>query len=94
MGITLIAHTSDDCVLMAVQNSVTPGGVAASSSGSLDWADVTGGPAQLREVLMRGMLRELHEEAAVDPHEVLPETVRATSYFRWLSRGAKPEFTG
>lgn len=97
VGITLMARTSDDCVLRVVQtaeNSVTPGGVAASSSGSLDWADVTGGPAQLREVLMRGMLRELHEEAAVEPHEVVGETARVTSYFRWLSRGAKPEFTG
>lgn len=76
VGIWLIALTSDGRVVLVVQtaeNSVTPGGVAASSSGSLDWADVVGhGPAGLCEVLMRGMLRELHEEAAVAPPAAAP----------------------
>ncbi len=110
IGITLVAITSDQKVVMVRQgahNSVTPGAFALSSSGSLDWKDVTRvqkrrgsatatsqvGPS-LHDVLMEGMLRELREESLVEPREVVSESAEITGYFRWLSRGAKPEFTG
>ncbi|OLT28509.1 hypothetical protein BJF82_03230 [Kytococcus sp. CUA-901] len=98
VGISLVAVTSDDQVLMVIQssqNSVNPGGFAVSASGSLDWADVTVREGTgLREVVLSGMLRELHEESGVHPDEVIRESARITAYFRWLARGAKPEFCG
>ncbi len=48
----------------------------------------------LQEVVLEGMLRELKEESQVHSSDVLPGTAVVTGYFRWLSRGAKPEFTG
>lgn len=103
VGITLVAITSDDRVVMVKQserNSVLPGGYTVSASGSLDWADVrrvakrADGTPRLLDALMEGMLRELEEESQVRPDEVIPGSRRITGYFRWLSRGAKPEFTG
>ncbi|MGO2111099.1 MAG: hypothetical protein ACTH31_05750 [Pseudoclavibacter sp.] len=123
VGVSLLAITSDDRVVFVAQsqrNSIAPGAFAASSSGSLDWHDVTRhtgrvplmhrwrasvrragswrspdeGAPSLREVVMAGMLRELREEALVEPGEVAGETFRVSGYFRWLSRAAKPEFCG
>lgn len=108
--ITFVAITSDQKVVMVrqgAQNSVTFGAFALSSSGSLDWKNVTRvqkgrqttkatshvGPS-LHDVLMEGMLRELHEESLAEPREVISQSAEITGYFRWLSRGAKPEFTG
>lgn len=48
----------------------------------------------LHAVVLYGMLRELEEESAVRPEEVDVDSLHVTSYFRWLSRGAKPEFSG
>lgn len=105
VGITLIAITSDGYVLFVRQtarNSVLPKGIAASSSGSLDWADATRVNKQvqsdkrvtLQDVVFEGMLRELLEESQVRPEEVVSTSRHIIGYFRWLSRGAKPEFTG
>jgi len=93
----------------ASQNNVEPGYFVASASGSLDWADTgfarpstrsyrkrtgVGTPRLLHEIILRGMLRELQEESGVLPSEVDLPSARVTGYFRWLERGAKPEFTG
>lgn len=106
VGVSLMAITADARVLFVRQsgrNSVLPNGFAASSSGSLDWADARrvqqravelDQPAVLRDVLFEGMLRELLEESQVRRDEVVEESQFVTGYFRWLSRGAKPEFTG
>lgn len=106
VGIPLMAITSDRQVLFVLQsgrNSVLPNGFAASSSGSLDWADAKRAqhravkldrPVLLREALFEGMLRELLEESQVSRHEIVEGSEYVTGYFRWLSRGAKPEFTG
>ena len=106
VGISLLAITADGQVLFVRQterNSVLPRGFAASSSGSLDWADAKkvqsraharGQNVLLRDVLFEGMLRELYEESQVHRSEVIHESRYLTGYFRWLRRGAKPEFTG
>lgn len=106
VGISLMAITADGQVLFVLQtgrNSVLPNGFAASSSGSLDWADAKrtqhgaiklGRPVHLRDVLFEGMLRELLEESQVRRDEIVEGSEYVTGYFRWLSRGAKPEFTG
>ncbi|MGJ3508869.1 protein phosphatase 2C domain-containing protein [Enemella sp. A6] len=104
VGITIFAITADEQVLFvrqSMRNSVQPGWFAASASGSLDWADVvaeaelsTTKSPTLGRVLMRGMLRELDEESRVRAEDVLAGSERVTGYFRWLNRGAKPEFSG
>lgn len=106
VGITLVAITSDGPVLFVRQtarNSVLPKGLAASSSGSLDWAggkrvrqraEAVGQRVMLRDVLFEGMLRELLEELQVRRGESVEGSQYVTGYFRWLSRGAEPEFTG
>ncbi len=106
VGISLLAITADGQVLFVLQsgrNSVLPNGFAASSSGSLDWADARrvqhravklDQPVDLRDVLFEGMMRELLEESQVRRHEIVEGSQYVTGYFRWLSRGAKPEFTG
>lgn len=106
VGISLLAITADGQVLFVRQterNSVLPKGFAASSSGSLDWADAKKvqsraharrGTVLLRDVLFEGMLRELFEESQVHRSEVIDDSRYVTGYFRWLRRGAKPEFTG
>lgn len=40
------------------------------------------------------MLRELLEESQVRRDEIVEGSEHITGYFRWLSRAAKPEFTG
>lgn len=47
----------------------------------------------LRDVLFKGMLRELLEEPQVRRGESVEGSQYVTGYFRWLSRGAEPEFT-
>lgn len=101
IGISLIAITSDNQLVFTRQskrNAIAPGLLASSSSGSMDWADLNMGTHRAREgtnfeeILKFAMLRELEEEAVVSPNEVIDFAV--TGYYRWLERGAKPEFTG
>ncbi|WP_150119355.1 hypothetical protein [Enteractinococcus helveticum] len=106
IGITVFAITADGYVLFVQQgsaNAVQSCGYAASGSGSLDWDDVgtASGAARrankhmsLHELLMTGMCRELAEESQVDANEIVDGSEVVTGFFRWLSRGAKPEFTG
>ncbi|GAB3845969.1 hypothetical protein [Nesterenkonia populi] len=97
-------------VRQSERNAIGPGRFAASASGSLDWADVVGRTGKphgrsvddssigavpsLGDLLMDGMLRELKEESNVPPEVVLADSRRITGYWRWLSRGAKTEFSG
>lgn len=106
IGITVFAITADGYVLFVRQgsaNAVQSSGYAASGSGSLDWDDVVtaSGAARradkqvsLHELLMTGVCRELAEESQVDANEIVDGSEVVTGFFRWLSRGAKPEFTG
>lgn len=106
VGISLMAITADGQVLFvrpSGRKSVLPNGFAASSSGSLDWADArrvqqradgTDRSVVLRDVLFAGMLRELLEESQVRRDEIVEGSEHVTGYFRWLSRAAKPEFAG
>lgn len=103
VGISMFAVTADDRIILVRQsarNSVAPDAFASSSSGSADPGDFgfhhggrSGGTGALAG-LMTGMLRELAEESRVRREEVVDDSAVITGYFRWLDRGAKPEFTG
>lgn len=65
----------------------------STGSGSCDWADRVDG--DLTATLVAAMEREFKEESfggAAPP--AFDRRTRVIGYFRWLSRGAKPEFTG
>ena len=95
IGITMVVVTADGMVLFVRQsrrNSVAPGAVSASASGSLEWKDGRRGPHTLRSIILRGMKRELAEECGVRPDEI--HGAALTGFYRWWNRGAKPEFCG
>jgi hypothetical protein len=103
VGISILAMTSDDMLVFVRQsagNSIAPGALAASGSGSLELRDLHAMPGRgtspfdAKDLLVQGMLREMREESLVRTDEVLSDSVQLTGYFRWVSRGFKPEFTG
>lgn len=104
IGASILAITADRrCVIVrqAMGNSIAPGAYAASGSGSVDSRDASGasvrdesGALDASAVIERAMLRELREEARVRQREIVEGSVRLTGYWRWLSRAAKPEFSG
>lgn len=103
VGISIIAITADSKVIFVRQsagNSVAPGSLAASGSGSLELRDLKSlvknneTNFDAKDLLMKGMLREMCEESLIREHEILYETFKLTGYFRWIARGCKPEFTG
>lgn len=106
VGISVLAITADGYVLFVQQgaaNSVQSSGYAASGSGSLDWSDTVavqkrcrkrGDTMTLHELLTAGMQREMREESQVHRDEIVDGSQVVTGYSRWLSRGAKPEFSG
>lgn len=65
----------------------------STGSGSADWGDRVGD--DLKASLVRGMEREFVEESfGGDRPPPFECRTRVLGYFRWLSRAAKPEFTG
>lgn len=107
VGVSCLVVTSDGWIIFVVQserNAIHPSAIAPSGSGSLDWKDVTqelkaasnnqDEDSSLRDLVFRGMLREVEEETGASSDAIDPKSWIVTSYFRWLSRGAKPEFTG
>jgi hypothetical protein len=104
VGISVLAVTKDDQVVFVRQaagSSVAPRSLAASGSGSLEYRDAKqltskkeAGEFDASQLLMNGMLREMREESNVREAEIVRDSAVLTSYFRWMRRGAKPEFTG
>ena len=97
IGISTLAFTSDGQLLVVHQSqrNVASGRLLApSGSGTLEPDDLTsaGEAASLQDVLVRGMERELREEAGIHADDVL--NTRVVGFGRWLERGAKPEFFG
>jgi hypothetical protein len=103
IGVSTVAFTSDRRVVLVVQSAQcesSRGRFAPSGSGSLDMRDVrclrrrhaSEHPILLREVIAAGMERELCEEAVLRPEEI--EETSVLGWFRWMDKGAKPEFVG
>lgn len=101
VGVSTLAFDRDRTLILVAQSEEalsSQGAWAPSGSGSLEPIDFPHrGPSgrrsyPLSDVIVRGMNRELAEEANVDP--VLIDWSTVTGYFRWLSKGAKPEYVG
>lgn len=98
VGISTLAITADRYIVVWQQGALNiqdPGKIVATGSGSGDFGDVS--QESLKGTVTRGMERELHQEAL---KEGLPWDQTAIAhtevigFFRWLSRGGKPEFVG
>lgn len=111
IGISIVAVTADAQVVFVQQtqgNSIAPGALAASGSGSLEQVDLGGARpwwtpwrrhgiqprGDLTGLVLTGMLRELREESLVKPEEIIADSAVVTGYFRWVDRAMKPEFAG
>jgi hypothetical protein len=98
VGISTLAFTTDGKVVVILQssnNESASGELAPSGSGSLDLRDVNrklGHRERLVDVIAHGMERELCEEAGVKPDEI--DWTFVLGYFRWMNKGAKPEYVG
>ena len=97
IGVSTLAVTADRYLVIWQQNMnaspVSAGKLAPSGSGSADWDDMQSAPDKVfPAVIIRGMERELREESRLKKAEI--RGTRVIGYFRWMEKGAKPEFTG
>ena len=97
VGISTLALTTDRHVVVVHQSAgsgASPDRLAPSGSGGLEPRDLPAGDGdpRLRDVVVRGMERELREETGLAPEAIGPTWL--VGYGRWLDRGARPEFFG
>lgn len=108
IGVSVLVVTADQWVVIWKQthkNLRSVGLAAPSGSGSADWEDLRGSltpkedpsRGEFHRFLESAMIREFLEEshrrgAAVLENSI--ERIRTIGFFRWLSRGGKPEFVG
>jgi hypothetical protein len=94
VGVSTLAFTTDGKLLLVRQterNIGSPGLLAPSGSGALEGRDLPASNTDtLQQIVIRGAVRELCEEAAIERHEVGDSVV--IGHGRWLTRGAMPEF--
>jgi 8-oxo-dGTP pyrophosphatase MutT (NUDIX family) len=97
LGVDVLAVTDDGRILITRQspkNMLSPGLLAPSGSGSVDWADFTAGD-DLGTVLRRAMRREMCEELGLATSAVPDlDSVRLLGYARLTNLGGKPQFFG
>ena len=108
IGASALVVTADRWVVIWKQghkNLRSPGLAAPSGSGSADWSDLDGPlvpheePAQGEFIrfLESAMIREFLEESHRRGESVFTNSIqriRTIGFYRWLSRGGKPEFVG
>lgn len=91
IGVSTLAITRDGKLVVQVQsgrNHSSKSAAAPSGSGGLEPIDVVG---TLNDAAIRGANRELCEEVGVRPDEI--DTSILLGFWRWVSKGAKPEFS-
>jgi hypothetical protein len=99
IGISTIGHSSDGklCFWRQTERAVRSEGlVAPTGSGSCDWTDIPSS-GLLEDLAINAMKREFHEESNRRGSYISINQIRETrllGYFRWASRGGKPEFVG
>ena len=96
IGVSTLVVTRDRKLVMWRQSAhaqQSRNRLVATGSGSCDWSDLVEG--DLKATLIRAMEREFHEESFGGDRKARVECdTRVIGYFRWVRRGAKPEFTG
>jgi hypothetical protein len=99
IGISSLAFTADSprrliVVKQSYRSASSPGLWAPSSSGSMEERDIRVEDSSFSfvDAVVDAMQRELVEESNVEPHQILD--TRVLGYFRWLNKGAKPEYVG
>lgn len=96
IGISTIAITNDNYLVFWIQNNRAQESndlIAPTGSGSCDYTDVVGN--DFIRTLKKAMERELLEESFPMKHQKdFIKCSLITGYFRWITRGAKPEFVG
>lgn len=99
IGISTLAFTDDRHLVLwrqSVQSDSSKELLVPSGSGSADWADFHENDT-LQQAVSRAMERELTEESTLSAAALKPigqPRTRIIGYFRWLEKGAKPEFLG
>ncbi|MGW4292615.1 hypothetical protein ACWEH1_06105 [Micromonospora chersina] len=98
IGVSTLAMTTDRKLVLCWQQpkaAVSGGGLAApAGSGSVDLTDLRDRPPgeSFVDFLTAAMRRELMEESHLAPDQL--GRTWMLGYFRWLNRGAKPEYLG
>jgi hypothetical protein len=98
IGVSTLAFTTDGKMLLTVQGTRSasePGLFAPPGSGSVDLQDIRrlhNGERVLVEFIACAMQRELVEESNIHYGDIAWTEV--LGYFRWINKGAKPEYVG
>lgn len=96
LGCSTLGFTSDNYLLIWVQGGSTQFSkdlLIPTGSGSSNFSDITN--HSLQKTVICGMERELMEETVAD--KSLDNNLNRTmilGFYRWVSRGGKPEFSG
>lgn len=97
IGVDVLAFVTSGRMLVTRQtraNHLSPGLLAPSGSGSVDWADLHERD-DLTRMLSRAMRRELSEELGIRSAEVSElDSLRLLGYARFSHLGGKPQFFG
>lgn len=96
LGCSTIGFTSDNYILVWIQGGLTQFSkdlLIPTGSGSSNVSDLNG--TSLQKTVIKTMERELAEESS--PDKSLDNSLNQTlilGFYRWVTRGGKPEFTG
>jgi hypothetical protein len=100
VGVSTLGITADHRMVLIRQAARAQSSAnlyAPAGSGSMDFQDrryaSKAGVRKWRDLVEHAMRRELAEECAIDLREGLDDT-EVLGYFRWLNKGAKPEYVG
>lgn len=102
LGCSTIGFTNDNYIILWIQPSTAQFSkdmLVPTGSGSTDFSDLI--HHNFQQTIIKTMERELSEEAVLKPEINSPKIEKAVSsktlllgFYRWVTRGGKPEFTG
>lgn len=95
IGCSTIGFTKDHMLILWVQgesNQFSGGLLNPTGSGSANAADGIG--VDFQHAIISAMERELREESISQSHSKAVYETKILGFFRWVSRGGKPEFVG
>lgn len=95
IGASTIGFSKDRKLIIWTQGSTNQFGnglLIPTGSGSANASDITG--TDFQASVKRAMERELHEESTSKKNKNKNYTTLLLGFYRWVSRGGKPEFVG